>query len=274
MKKLDIDQFHQLLRNLKIYDKFNDDNKGNFILNFEEFLNLNNWEDLIKIIQILNYLNSFLEQKLIYQVEENLIGKDEYCNFINEIGEISDTTINYVSNSNFNFDYGFNENIQEKMYNKGYYLAYIKTKTLYNNNFIFEQNKLSKLEESYLNLYSDVDLYNKYYKYIISCKPLLEFYKSKKIYRDYSENYLEPFSFIQQDYDYVLNEIDEIKKLDKYILNLNETNISSNEWKTLIEQYVDKLVQISDESHIHLKQLLPTKGLKIKINSLRQFRRK
>ncbi len=214
---------------------------------------------------------------MIYQVEEDMISKDEYCNFINKIDETTETTINYISSDEFDFDFGFNEKIQEKMYKSGYYLAYIKTKTLYNKNFIFEQNKLANLEETYLNLYSDLNLYNKYYKYIISCNQLLDFYKSKKIYLNCSEDYLTPFSFIEQDYDlfnYVLNEIDEIKIIDAYILNLKTANLSVDEWNAIIDQYVNKLVQISDEAHTHLKELLPKKNLKLKIHSLRCFRRR
>lgn len=277
MEKLDKNQFHQLLSNLRIYDKFTDDNKEKIITTFEDFLNLDNWENLVGIIKTLNYINPYLEEKLINQVEENLISKEEYCNFINKVDKITDATIKFISNSNFDYDYGFNEIIQEKMYSDAYYLAYVKTKTLYNKNFIFEQNKLANLEESYINLYCDVNLYHKYYSYIISCKQLLDFYKSRKIYLNCSEDYLTPFSFIEQDYElfnYMLNEIDEIKILDAYILNLKTANLSINEWNAIIDQYVNKLVQISDEAHTHFKSLLPGRNLKLKIHSFRCFRRR
>jgi hypothetical protein len=86
-----------------------------------------------------------------------------------------------------------------------------------------------------------------------------------------------PFSYIEQDFDMlnsIIVEFDNIDLLNEYILNIKTTSLDIEEWDALINKYINKLIQISNDAHIHFKSLLPTKKLKLKINSSRFARKK
>lgn len=262
----------KIFNSLKVFEKFNDEQKESFKSKYEEKLNLTTPQNIMSFITKLNRSFEDMEEKLILNNEEKILTDEDYCKFINKTNFVSNKTLENISSDKF--FYGFNKNVQDRMFNNKYFKAYVKSKIKFDNEFEIEKDKLSALKDAYVEMFEEADDTIK--DYIVSSNTALEYYKEIKLYKEYGEDVLAIFGHLKQDFDMVntiLFEIDSIDILDEYIESIPSLELNIDECVQIIDKYVNKLVKISDEAHEHFKSLLPTKSLKNKINAYRTNRR-
>jgi hypothetical protein len=257
--------------NLEVFEKFNDNDKIKFKIKYFDMLGFNDAFSIISFIKKIGLSFEDLEIKLSQMFEGNLLDKNIYCKFINTTGTISNITLKYISDKDIEF--AFNEVLQNRFYENGYYLSYVKSKILTVGSFEIEREKVFNLKEAYIKLYEDAS--GNFEEYIINSNSAMEYYKEIELYKKYGESGLMPFSYIANNYDMlkcVINKIDDINILNEYLSNIPKIEISEEDGKELIENYVNKLVLISDEANEHFKSLLPSTSLIRKLNAYRQWR--
>jgi len=141
------------------YKRVAKEKRQRFIENVEASLNLETDKpSIIKFLKHINYLEKSVEIRLIGKFTSD--EKNEYTQLLKsvDINEIDDVSMNNISKCGYY--YTFNPAINEKMYEQGLFDYYVYSKTMCEKRFTFEDEKSSVLEEAYIKLLKNGNLFS------------------------------------------------------------------------------------------------------------------
>lgn len=190
-----------------------------FVTNVSTALNLGQAPKCLEIMQKMGVLIESLEE-ILYSVglEPGTIAMDEYIKLINDIAQPTGQTIAILCRNKI--CWGLTENITDKLFRAGYIKESIVGKTLWDERFDFDKDKIDF--EIYLSLYLE-DRY--IFKYMANNNDFLNYIIDNQKYNDFpvgiSIEKLQPLYNCEQTLDfikYLFGILDETQKRD-YLLS-------------------------------------------------------
>lgn len=219
--------------------------------NFYEILKLQNPENAYMFCKRTNMLIGELENIIYSAITTGRFIKIKYYELINEINKPTNITTQILIQI-YEYDYPLNTNITQIMYKNQQYKTYIVGKTLFNNEFEFEENIDFKI---YMDIFNNIE---NVYNLMIKNYSFLQAIMNKKEYENINSNdKIEKLYILRQPIEFVkflFNKLseEEIYKYIKYEWRDNDNQIQRWHLDTPNDSKQFKIFVCQDENTKYL----------------------